>query len=164
MKKTMLLTAAVLGLSAGAALAGSPPPYNVVGNPFPMRTTMSDVVAAPPGNDTGSQSYQSSAPRYAVAPVDGRLLPTNGSQGIVQTANSLPPGFAQGTPTYAQGQSTRRYLAEQAGTDQSADKPIVEGRVLPPDGAQGIVQTTNSLPPGFEQGTPDYAQGSSVRR
>src|SRR5438309_8037130 len=106
--KTLLLTAAVLGVSAGTALAASPPQYNVVGNPFPMRTTMTEVVAAPPASDTGSQGYQSSAARYAVAPVDGRLLPTNGSQGIVQTANSLPPGFEQGTPAYAQAQSMRR--------------------------------------------------------
>jgi hypothetical protein len=173
--KTMLLAAAtMLSLSAGTALAA--PPYNVVGNPFPFSAgarfpvtmSMGDVVAEPPATVTGSQAYQNSAPGYAVAVVDGRVLPINGSNGIVQTANSLPRGFEHGTPTFAQAQSVQRYLAEQEGAGQhyaqTPGNPVVEGQVLPPNGGNGIVQTANSLPPGFERGMVPYMQNKSVIR
>jgi hypothetical protein len=109
--KTMLAAAAtMLSLSAVAALAAPTPQYNVVGNPFPFRTAMTEVVAAPPAIDTGSDHYQSSAPGHAAPVVDGQVLPTNGSNGIVQTANSLPLGFERGTVTYTQDKTVDRHL------------------------------------------------------
>ena len=152
MKKMVLTTAAVLGVSASVAFAASPPQYNVVGNPFPMRTSMADVLSTPPAIDVGSQSYQNSGPGHTVAPVEGQVLPINGGNGIVQTANSLPPGFEQGTPNFDQAQSVHRYMVEDTGAGQRSSRArnrIVEGTVLPPNGSNGIVQTANSLPPGF---------------
>jgi hypothetical protein len=176
MKTILVAAATMLSLSAGTALAALPPQYNVVGNPFPFSaratfpSTMStaDVVAEPPANVTGSQAYQNSGPGYAVAVVDGRVLPINGSNGIVQTANSLPRGFEHGTPTYTQAQSVQRYLAKQEGAGQdyarTPGNPVVEGQVLPPDGGNGILQTANSLPSGFERGMVPYMQNKSVVR
>jgi len=109
--KTMLFgAAAMLSLSVGAALAAPPPQYNVVGNPFPFRTAMTEVVAAPPAIDTGSQAYQSSAPGYTQAVIYTKVLPVTGSNGIVQSPNSLPPGFERGMVAYMQDQIVDRHL------------------------------------------------------
>jgi hypothetical protein len=111
--KTMLFAAAsMLSLSQGTALAA--PPYHVKGNPFPFTAPSTSVLAAPPGTDTGSEAYQSSPPGRAVPAMEGQVLPPNGSNGIVQTANSLPPGFQRGMVTYTQDKSVDRYLQAQA--------------------------------------------------
>jgi hypothetical protein len=111
--KTMLFAAAVaLSLSAGTASAA--PPYNVVGNPFPLSAPSTSIVATPPASDTGSQAYQGSGPDHAALVFEGQVLPTNGSNGIVQTANSLPPGFQRGVAAYTQGQSVGRSLQAEA--------------------------------------------------
>jgi hypothetical protein len=85
---------------------------------------------------TGSDAYPTARNSTAVGVVAGGTLPTNGSEGIVQTANSLPRGFENGT-----GNSNTAYASAQA--------PVVAGGVLPPNGSDGIVQTANSLPAGF---------------
>jgi hypothetical protein len=85
---------------------------------------------------TGSEAYPVVRNSTGVGVVAGGTLPTNGSEGIVQTANSLPPGFEGGT-----GTSNTAYA--------SAQSPIAAGGTLPPNGSDGIVQTANSLPPGF---------------
>ena len=85
---------------------------------------------------TGSEAYPTARDSTAVGVVAGGTLPTNGSDGPVQTANSLPPGFENGT-----GNSNSAYA--------SAQEPVVAGGVLPPNGSDGIVQTANSLPAGF---------------
>ena len=41
-------------------------------------------------------------------------VPMTGSQGGVETANSLPRGFQEGTVAYAQARSIQRYFAAQA--------------------------------------------------
>ncbi len=41
---------------------------------------------------------------------DNTTLPENGQNGPVQTANSLPRGFEQGTVTYAQAMSVRNWM------------------------------------------------------
>jgi hypothetical protein len=111
--KTMLFAAAsMLSLSEGTALAA--PLYHVVGNPFPFTAQSTSVVAAPPGADTGSEAYQSSAPGRAVPAMEGQVLPPNGSNGIVQTATSLPPGFERGMVTYTQDNSVDRHLQAEA--------------------------------------------------
>jgi hypothetical protein len=116
MKTMLLAAAAVLSLPVGAALAASP--YNVLGNPVPFSAPATSVVAAPPSSDTGSQAYQGSAPGPALPVVEGTVLPTNGSDGIVQTANSLPPGFERGTAGLTQDQSVDRYLQAEAAQHQ----------------------------------------------
>jgi hypothetical protein len=85
---------------------------------------------------TGSNAYPVVRNSTAVGVVAGGTLPTNGSEGIVQTANSLPRGFANGT-----GNGATAYA--------SAQTPIVAGGTLPTNGSDGIVQTANSLPRGF---------------
>lgn len=105
-----LLAFAVLAtaaMPAGAAFAGEGN-----GDPFPLLQVPA-LVANPVASDAGSQAY----PTFASAPLAtvtaGGTLPANGSQGPVQTANSLPSGFETGTVAYAQAQSVRRYLAQQ---------------------------------------------------
>jgi hypothetical protein len=85
---------------------------------------------------TGSDAYPVVRNGTAVGAVAGGTLPTNGSEGIVQTANSLPRGFADGT-----GNGATAYA--------SAQTPVVAGGTLPTNGSDGIVQTANSLPAGF---------------
>ena len=52
--------------------------------------------------------------------MSGQVLPPNGSEGILQTANSLPPGFMIGTPEYAYAQSVQRYFAARAAREMQA--------------------------------------------
>lgn len=105
---------------AGTAFAGEGN-----GNPFPFQGT-AQVVANSVANDAGSQGY----PSYSGSPVivtAGGTLPTNGSQGAVQTANSLPRGFENGTVAYAQAQSVNRYLVAQAAHAQTGRVAQVQG-------------------------------------
>ncbi len=46
--------------------------------------------------------------------VTGGTLPTNGAEGVVQTANSLPAGFEDGTAAYSQFNSTQAFFQAQA--------------------------------------------------
>ena len=71
------------------------------------------VLSAPAPADVGSESYPGFASAHAVPVTAGQVLPPNGSEGVVQTANSLPAGFAVGTPAYDYAQSVRRYFAAQ---------------------------------------------------
>ena len=52
--------------------------------------------------------------------MSGQVLQPNGSEGIVQTANSLPPGFLNGTPEYQYAQSVQRYFAARADREMLA--------------------------------------------
>jgi hypothetical protein len=72
------------------------------------------IFSAPARVDVGSESYPSFPSGNAVPIVAGEVLQPNGSEGIVQTANSLPPGFTTGTPVYEYAQSVQRYFAAQA--------------------------------------------------
>ena len=78
------------------------------------------VLSAPSPWDVGSESYPGFASANAVPVVGGQVLPPNGSEGIVQTANSLPVGFANGTPAYEYAQSVQRYFAAQAARERQA--------------------------------------------
>ncbi len=112
MKLTILAVAGALSMIAGAAYAAEGN-----GDPFPFQGT-TQVVASAAANDTGSQSYPSfSGP--AVVVTAGGLLPTNGAEGVVQTANSLPRGFERGTVAYAQAQSVNKYLDAQMARAQT---------------------------------------------
>ncbi len=107
MKLTILAVAVALSMGAGTAFAAE-------GNsePFPYHGP-SQVTANLVANDTGSQAYPSFTGPSVVVTAGG-TLPTNGSEGIVQTANSLPRGFEDGTVAYAQAQSMDNYLQAQA--------------------------------------------------
>ncbi len=113
MKITILAVAGALSLIAGTAFAGEGN-----GNPFPFQGT-AQIVGNSVANDTGSQGTPSfSGPSVVVTA--GGTLPTNGSQSVVQTANSLPRGFENGTVAYAQAESVSRYLVAQAARVQTA--------------------------------------------
>ncbi len=99
---------------------------------------------------TGSDAYPIVRNDQAVGVVAGGTLPTNGSDGIVQTANSLPRGFQDGT-----GNGATAYA--------SAQSPIVAGGTLPTNGSNGIVQTANSLPASTIYGTTAFADAAHGR-
>ena len=108
MKTLILATAAVLGLAAGTAHAGEgrqmPPQWNVVGNPFPYAAAQSRTIAAAPALDTGSQAYPATdGARMSLAA--GQEIPPNSNEGVMQTANSLPQGYAAGEVTFLAGKA-----------------------------------------------------------
>jgi len=110
MKTLILATAAVLGLglAAGTAYAGEggqmPPQWNVVGNPFPYAAPQSRTVMAAPALDTGSQAYPATdGARMSLAA--GQEIPPNSNEGVMQTANSLPQGYAAGEVTFLAGKA-----------------------------------------------------------
>ena len=49
-----------------------------------------------------------------VAAFDNSTLPENGQNGPVESANSLPRGFENGTAAYMTAQSVNRWYAQQA--------------------------------------------------
>ncbi len=72
---------------------------------------MSLATAAFAGQNSASDSGNGVG--YTVG-FDNATLPVNGSEGAVQSPNSLPPGFANGTVPYMQAQSVNRWFASQA--------------------------------------------------
>jgi hypothetical protein len=107
--KLALAVLMIAAASVGAAFAGEGN-----GEPFPNYAAGGTVVANQVLSDTGSQATPSYGPGVTVL-TQGNVLPTDGSNGIVQTANSLPRGFENGTVAYAQAQSVQRWaLAHQA--------------------------------------------------
>lgn len=106
-----LIAAAAMSLVAGAAFAAEGN-----GDPFAYHATVQPVQTAPlafRGTPASQNPYPFTVPMSGFNTVP--LLPTNGSQGIVQTANSLPAGAAEGTTSYAAGpQVTAVQLAHAA--------------------------------------------------
>ena len=112
MKTILRVALAALSLVAAAHAGegnGEPFPSSV-----PGLTTVSPRAYAA---DTGSAAFPDLAgrPSWMVAAGGVDVLPSNGSEGAVQTANSLPRGALDGTVAYAQAESVRRHLAQQAG-------------------------------------------------
>lgn len=106
--RNLTLAIAILasfGLST-AALAGE-------GNaePFPNDQNFGSVTVQAQTADVGGASYPAPNPKLSTKSTGAQLLPANGSNGIVETANSLPAGAMAGTAHYAQAQSTARYYA-----------------------------------------------------
>ena len=127
MRTLILATAAVLGLAAGTASAAEvtrmPPQYNVVGNPFPYSAAQSRVTAAPPAFDTGSQAYPASDGQ-AMPVVVGQEMPPNNNEGTVQTANSLPPGYAAGGATVLAGAVPAARAQQTAGSTRTGGRHL----------------------------------------
>jgi hypothetical protein len=122
--KLLLVAASVLALSGTAAFAegnGEPFPFSG-GQPMayvPMtpaqQTGQTPKLTSMPPNSVsyGRRTMASTLRDYAAVPItSGNVLPTYGSQGGVQTANSLPPNAEVGTVPYEQAQSVQRYLAQ----------------------------------------------------
>ena len=114
MKTTLLAAAAALSLVAATAQAASGGGGRF-GDPFPAQTPGITVVSPSAYADTGSMAYPNLAGRPSqVVTVGGpNGVPMTGSQAGVETANSLPRGFQEGTVAYAQERSVQRYLAQQ---------------------------------------------------
>jgi hypothetical protein len=119
MKMTLAAVAALCLFTSAAAHAGEGN-----GEPFPFRGPGLPTLATPRAYaaDTGSDAYPDLAGRPSwIETVGGSDVPVTGSEGVVQTANSLPRGFEEGTVAYAQAQSVRRYLAQAARTVQARE-------------------------------------------
>lgn len=104
--KTTFIAAALLALTMGMAHAES----EGNGEPFPNVASSGNVVANQVLSDTGSEA----APRFGrgvTLLTQGDVLPTDGTESAVQTANSLPRSFEAGTVAYAQAQSVQRWAA-----------------------------------------------------
>ena len=123
--KHFLFAAAALSLTGVISLPAHAGEGN--GDPFPPATG-GLVVANPATPDTGSQAY----PAFAGAPATvttGGVLASNGQETIVQSANSLPPGWANGTADEQYAQSVNRYYAQQANRrTQTAQVPTAGPR------------------------------------
>jgi len=98
--KTILLAAIAATALALPAFAGEG-----TGEPFPNYNNGTTVTVTSQRADRGSNAYPNVAGRpgsavnvYAVA----NLVPETGSQQSIETANSLPRGFVQSLPVYAQ--------------------------------------------------------------
>jgi hypothetical protein len=110
MKHLFLAVSLALSLGIAPAIAGEG-----TGEPFPNTATSftarSDA-ATQRYADTGSSAYPSTVgrPGSNLPSLAGDLLPTNGSNAPVQTANSLPAHFEEGTVAYAQATSVRNWM------------------------------------------------------
>ncbi len=79
----------------------------------------------------GSEAYPAFNAAGSVAIVAGAdpFLPSNGSEGAVQTAASLPRGAMVGTVAYAQARSVARFLAERDGRARLVARQPVDARL-----------------------------------
>ena len=108
-KLIIVATVAALSLSTTAFAEGEGN-----GDPFPFRAQPQTAYMNATTADVGSQQYPAANPALSFASNGAPILPENGSNGPVQTANSLPVGFEQGTVAYMQAQSINRWYAQQA--------------------------------------------------
>ncbi len=135
--KTIFLAAAVaLSLGAAPAFAGEGN-----GDPFPFSAqspAVSTYAAQPRFADTGSNAYPDVAGRAGT----GLANPAGPQVQFADTGSNAYPNVV-GRP--------------------GSDLPSLAGDVLPTNGSQGAVQTANSLPARFEEGTVAYAQATQVR-
>ena len=100
--------AAALAVQAAPAAFAAPPATRI-------------VVSASPAPDTGSETLPRSTGRArALNIVSGGDLPGNGGEAIVQSANSLPVGFTDGTAPQIQAGIAARYFQAQAARQNRA--------------------------------------------
>lgn len=131
MKHLFLAAAIAFSLGIAPAIAGEG-----TGEPFP--NTASGFTARAPAAqryaDTGSNAFPNLAgrPGSNLPSLAGDLLPTSGSEGPVQTANSLPAHFEEGTVAYAQATSVRNWML--AHTGRSAPAYASAARLRTPGG------------------------------
>ena len=121
MKQATFAAAAALTLILGnAAMAES---NNLASVESPQ--TPSVVQGGGTAAGGGSEAYPAFAAAQSVPVSAGAdlLLPANGSEGVLQTAASLPRGFSEGTVAYAQAQSVARFFAERERRARFATQP-----------------------------------------
>jgi hypothetical protein len=99
-----------IGFSLFAATAHAEGEGN--GDPFPFRPAPIAVSHPALVADTGATAYPDAAGRAGQVVTFGNdVLTAAGSEGAVQTAASLPPGFSDGTAASMQAEAVRRYFA-----------------------------------------------------
>jgi hypothetical protein len=105
-----LLVASSLGLAPALAAEGN-------GEPFPSHAGALAALSVPRVADTGSAAYPDPAgrPGSDLPRLAGDVLPATGSEGLVQTANSLPRHFEEGTVAYAQASRVHSWMLAHAG-------------------------------------------------
>ncbi len=135
--KTLFLAAAAVAFSLGAAPAfageGNGDPF-----PFSVQGQATRTYAAPQQfSDTGSNAY----PNVTGRPGTGLVNPAGSQPQFADTGSNAYPNVV-GRP--------------------GSDLPSLAGDVLPTNGSEGTVQTANSLPSHFEEGTVAYAQATRV--
>ncbi len=101
-----------LGLAPAMAGEGNSEPFPLNAGSF---TTYTSVTASQVP-DTGSAAYPNFAgrPGANLPALAGDVLPSNGSEGAVQTANSLPAHFEEGTVAYAQANRIHSWMLAHA--------------------------------------------------
>jgi hypothetical protein len=113
--KTFIATVSLLALSGIPQARAESNGLAAVERP----ATTGTILSSPALIDTGSESYQ----RFAgpsVPVMSGQAVQPNASEGIVQSANSLPRGFMVGTPEYDYAQSVQRYFASRTDREMLA--------------------------------------------
>ena len=93
---------------------------------FPVPTSTFSSSAQQRNN--GWQQYQAYDAGQTHAVFDNTVLPSLGQNGAVQTANSLPKGFEDGTPQFMEAQSINRWFAQQADHRFAQLHGLVNGR------------------------------------
>lgn len=109
MKLTLLVAAAAFSIVTAAAHAES----EGAGEPFPFSVPGITTFNPRAYSDAVSENYVdlSSRPSQSAAASHLDAMPETGSEGTIQTANSLPRGFSDGTVAYAQARSMARFFA-----------------------------------------------------
>ncbi len=81
------------------------------GDPFPFRAPAQVVQAGPFVADIGSQAFPTLTGQSVLLPGTARMTASAGSEAPVETVNSLPRGFQEGTVAFVQQQSLDRWLS-----------------------------------------------------
>ena len=114
MRNALLAALAALSFASLPAFAG-----DGTGEPFPNSAgavTTQTFLSGSQIADTGSAAYPNFAgrPGSDLPRLAGNILPTSGSEGAIQTANSLPAHFEEGTVAYAQAKSVQNWMLAHA--------------------------------------------------
>ena len=129
MKFTLIVATTAIGLFAGSAFAGEG-----AGDPFPFRAP--GVTTVTTGRAVLPSGLDDPYPFRANSTSDNStmLAPSNGSEGAVQSLNSLPVGAEVGTVGYAHQQNVRNYFQAQAARAAAARMAQQPARATPTNG------------------------------
>ena len=81
-----------------------------------------------PLSNTGSSQYQGYTDNQPAVSFNNATLPQRGQNGSLETANSLPRGFENGTVTYTQAQAVNQWFAQQADHRFALQQAALNGR------------------------------------
>ena len=107
MRIVLAAAAVAVSLSAGQAFAEGEGGRD----PFLFQAAPQIVAGRAFVTDAGTEAYPRLTGSATQPSSLAQLEPAAGSEAPIQTANSLPRGFEEGTVAYAQAQSLNRYMA-----------------------------------------------------